>query len=732
MRSLYPVTCLSGLFFLIVPFAACQKSLREPIPVGLDAYRQWGNWPTQRIGMRTTMRSTFDRAGGNHGVDASHFLYQLNDTFNATLEVEGAGILMFERFNNWHGSPWQFVIDGKRHVIAESSTADPTHHPSQSTFLPEKAFPAPLNQTFATTYGADLIGSPIGFEHGLTLAYGRTKYGTGYYIYDQFVPGTPLSHPITNWTENDVPAKDVLDLLRKAGTDIAPIEGTTQLHGTATVTPGSVVTIADLKGKSTLRALSFSIPEDQAMSFEHLHLRITWDGRAQPSVDVPIALFFGAGSLYNREHREYLVKALPVNIRFHEGRIDLACYFPMPFFRSAHIELVAPEGLSVSLADIRWTLRTLPLHDDPSHQSYFHATFHDFPTPPPGQDLVLLDTRGIEGEKEFTGSFVGTSFIFSHNAGLGTLEGDPRFFFDDSLTPQAQGTGSEEWGGGGDYWNGGHQTTLPLLGHPVGAPANTKPENDEDKIESTYRFLLGDLFPFGKNAVIRFEHGGVDESKEHYETIAYWYGLPSTSLVQTDQLQLGDAEDEKAHAYTSPQASAPYGIDSRYEWGVDHLYGKPDTAEVYPTSHDTGRVTTTASEFELKIRRDNLGVLLRRKLDYKYPNQRAEVFIQSATKPSHWKPAGVWYLAGSNTVVYSNPKDEVGPAEHIVETSNRRFRDDEFLVPLALTAGRDRIRVRVQYTPVDRPLFPSRPLDERGWSEIKYTAYSFVTPVFKP
>jgi hypothetical protein len=51
-------------------------------------------------------------------------------------------------------------------------------------------------------------------------------------------------------------------------------------------------------------------------------------------------LFYGAGTLYNRDNREYLVKAFPVNIRFTGDRIYLACYFPMPFFRSARIELV--------------------------------------------------------------------------------------------------------------------------------------------------------------------------------------------------------------------------------------------------------------------------------------------------------------------------------------------------------------------------------------------------------
>ena len=69
--------------------------------------------------------------------------------------------------------------------------------------------------------------------------------------------------------------------------------------------------------------------------------------------------------------------------------------------------------------------------------------------------------------------------------------------------------------------------TLPFAGHPVGAQARKQAAiNDEDKIESAYRFLLADLMPFGKNAGIHLEHGGTNESTEHYETVTYWYGLP--------------------------------------------------------------------------------------------------------------------------------------------------------------------------------------------------------------
>src|SRR4029078_13546684 len=96
--------------------------------------------------------------------------------------------------------------------------------------------------------------------------------------------------------------------------------------------------------------------------------------------------------------------------------------------------------------------------------------------------------------------------------------------------------------------------------------------------------------------------------------------------------------------------------------------------------------------------------------------------------PRQWMAAASWYLAGSNRCVYSNPKDELGATQHRPQTSNRRFRDDEFLVPRALTEGRSLVRFRVQLTPIERQLFPGHPLPELAWSEIRYSAYCFVMP----
>jgi hypothetical protein len=737
------VLCLVAALLLSAAVAA------EPprIPVGLDAYRLWERWPYQRIGERAYMRSTYDRRGGNEGADASHFLYQLADDYNVTLDVAGPGILYFARYNHWHGSPWHYRVDGVDHLVQETSTANPTKPIADSTFVPAELLPGPLALTWSVTRGADLSWVPIPFEQSFRMAYSRTHYGTGYYIYHQFVRGARLSQPIRSWDATQPPSRDVLELIARSGTDLSPAHasgnwrsvsprvamsespsGITQYHGHDWSFPKGqrVLLLETTNAPSMIRKLQFIVPRAQALAFGRTRLRITWDGRSAPSIDAPVALFFGAGTLYNRDGREYLVRAFPVFIRYGEKQVELACFFPMPFFKSARVELTGPPG--ESLDSIDWDLLLNRYTDPPNHVGYLHATHRDHPHPEPGQDLVLLDTRETEGGGDWSGSFIGTSFIFTHRNDLRTLEGDPRFFFDDSLTPQAQGTGTEEWCGGGDYW-GGLNMTLPFAGHPVGAPTLQSARSEEDKIHSAYRFLLADLMPFGKNAVIRLEHGGENQSDEHYETLTYWYGAPSASLIKTDTMQIADPASERTHRYVSPDASEPYAITSRYEWGVDTLGGR----EVYPAHTDHARKTVGTSEFNLKLDPKNYGVLLRRKLDYSFPNQRAEVFIAADSTSSTeetgapvWQLAGIWYLAGANSGVYSNPKDELGTTQHIVQSSNRRFRDDEFLVPRDLTEGRSAIRVRIRFTPVKIPLYPGQPLPELAWSEIRYDAYCFV------
>ena len=66
---------------------------------------------------------------------------------NVALDVAGPGVLYFVRTNHWHGSPWHYVVDGVDRVITETSTKDPLHPTTRSTFEPADALRGPFRNT---------------------------------------------------------------------------------------------------------------------------------------------------------------------------------------------------------------------------------------------------------------------------------------------------------------------------------------------------------------------------------------------------------------------------------------------------------------------------------------------------------------------------------------------------------------------------------------------------------
>jgi hypothetical protein len=681
--------------FVIV--AACGDNLDPPtlpaISVGYDAYRNLDALPRVRIGQRAYMRSTYDRSGGNEGADASHFLRAEADGTFTTLDVAGPGMIVFARTNHWHGSPWHYTIDGSEHVIRESSTATPDQPVADAVFLPTSALPSPLALTWAETRGADLDWVPKSFTQSLRISDERTHYGTGYYIFHSFAESDLLSAPLEAWHEQRPPG-DVLELLRRAGTDIS---GAGKEHAVTVEIPAqAAVDVLELGGPAMIRRITIDANARDAVALADATITIWWDDRELPSVDAPIGLLFAGGSLYNRNDTGVLVAALLANVSFIDDRVHLALYFPMPFRTNARIAL---HGNGHGFSDVRIAAKSTPHPTALDWDGYFHATSVDHVAPQLGANLVLLDTTTVEGSGEWCGVFAGTSFTFSDRAELGTLEGDPRFFFDDARSPQGHGTGTEEWAGGGDYW-GGQTSSLPLAGHPTGAASLAEARDAADAVESAYRFLIADAMPFGRNARIELEHGGGNQSTEHYRTVTYWYGRPAACLVPTDSLDVGNTVDEMMHRYVAAGAQR---IEVTSQW---------DGLDTTTVESEDGRTLPDTSTFTVKLDAHNHGVLLRRTLDYAIADQRAEVWIADDRDGAPFVYAATWYTAGSTTVLYSNPPGELDAATPIVQTSDRRLRDDELLIPRALTEGRSAIRVQIRPTGT--------------WSELRYAVYSYV------
>jgi hypothetical protein len=64
---------------------------------------------------------------------------------------------------------------------------------------------------------------------------------------------------------------------------------------------------------------------------------VAGDDRAAPSIDAPVALFFGAGTLYIRDRAEWLVRGLFVSVRTIGERVELTAQHPLPCLRSARV-----------------------------------------------------------------------------------------------------------------------------------------------------------------------------------------------------------------------------------------------------------------------------------------------------------------------------------------------------------------------------------------------------------
>lgn len=291
-------------------------------------------------------------------------------------------------------------------------------------------------------------------------------------------------------------------------------------HDNFRVSAGKTHVIADLKGPGIIRHIwmTFLGPEPHpwapkgAANHREMLLRITWDGREKPDVESPVGDFFAAGF-----GRRMEVNSLPVQV---ENGASYNCFWPMPFARSARIELVNDSDKEVALLyyNIDWqSVDALP-PDTP----YFCAQYRqEYPTQN-GRDYVILDTEG-------RGHYVGTVLSVRTRSPEWFGEGDEKIYIDDDQAPSIWGTGTE------DYflsaW-GLRQCSFPFFGVPY-----TEEWGVLGNHTCTYRWHIADPIVFQKRIRVTIEHFGwisVDENpqgkhdswnerEDDYATVAFWY-----------------------------------------------------------------------------------------------------------------------------------------------------------------------------------------------------------------
>ena len=152
-------------------------------------------------------------------------------------------------------------------------------------------------------------------------------------------------------------------------------------------------------------------------------------------------------------------------------------------------------------------------------------------------------------------------------------------------------------------------------------------------------------------------------------SVTYYYAVQRPILVQTDEVDVGDAASETAHQFAATNADAR----TQGRWWYDGefnnvLFGTP------PISDD-GRSIRGSCEFTAVVDPENRGVRLRRRTDKENNRQLARVFIDGVLVKE--RP---WY-----TVDFERTYRDI------------RWADTDFDIPAKYTRGKRSLRVRMEH-----------------------------------
>lgn len=336
------------------------------------------------------------------------------------------------------------------------------------------------------------------------------------------------------------------------------------------IMPGETLVMANLEGPGVVSHIWITVADNEYAWPRLVRLRVYYDGRKTPSVDVPLGDFFGVGHGYDRN-----LDSLPVrDSSFGRARNS---YWPMPFRVSCKITATDEGNRPVTMFyyHVDWQ-KHASLPDD---TTYFHAYYRQERPAMAGKEYEFLSVKG-------TGHYVGTvlNVIQSEVGWFG--EGDDLFYVDGARHPQIYGTGTEDYVN--EAW-GLRVACGPWSGTPVA-------EGERVGARLTgYRWHVPDPIPFTKSLWAGIEHAGwtyhddgtlrsgFEERPDYFSSTAFWYQKGVNEDLSEPpygeaRLPLGNAlqiavEDSIAGVTTEKGKAS---VQKEVDWGRDLLFLEAD------------------------------------------------------------------------------------------------------------------------------------------------------------
>jgi hypothetical protein len=501
------------------------------------------------------------------------------------------------------------------------------------------AFPPPLvSYEHRGEYALGFAGNcfvPVPFEKSLKISItGESRFF--HIIYELYPHGTPIA--TYTGRENRAAMLATFRSLGEApafGADCEIVRVDTEQND-----PGAAVTLLKKDdGPGIVRGITIEADGSEAF-FRESEFIMRWDGHVHADVRAPAGMFFAAAN------HACDVATLPVSItKLDGGRVRLTCRFPMPFWREA--EIIWRNGSGHPLGPIHAEIAIAPNTIEPERGAHFTTRYREGKTSY-GRDWRLLQQPGA-------GWFVGAVQSMQHGH---YCEGDEHFYLDAAISPQFNGTGSE------DYYLGCFWPNVPFSSPFACCAGDIMAEGGGHffgayRIPSSYgRFHLEAPIPFFRSIDARIQHGGLSRLQSDYRSLAFCYLRRRPVLRQTDFIDVGNRASEAAHDYHATQSQLTGRIAAHPEG--EYFQGAIDEDG---RTHAGGEII-----FTIAIDPDNAGVRLRRRLDQASGRQTAAVYVDGTF-------AGTWYHGYHN--------------EHL------RWFDSDFDIHRRLTAGRESLTVRL-------------------------------------
>jgi D-arabinan exo alpha-(1,3)/(1,5)-arabinofuranosidase (non-reducing end) len=496
-------TLVSGTVFLLVSAGA---SLAVESPGVAQLYRL-DRLPRFRDSVFAGSVSSYDRTGGNDdGFSGTYSFVRKEADALVLADLEGPGVV----YRIWTPTPTDDPVE----LYFDGETTPRIELPFRDLFTGRREpFVEPLVGSAA---GGNYSYVPLAYERSLKIRIRAEKVQFYQINYATFAAGTALS----SWTPSDYELhRDDFDRARElwgaAGEDVhgfttPPGATVTTSRASKTLAPGTTSTLFEIEEPGRIVGLRLGPASAFAGKDRAIVLRIYWDGEPTPAVEAPVSDFFGYS---------FGVPAARSILLGTSGETSYV-YFPMPFDRSARVEL-ASDAAAGAAVDVHAELSFAPVPRS-ADEGKFYAIWHRENPTTPGVPFTFVRTRG-------RGQIVATLL-----QAQGTEPGNTNFFEgDDEATldgvSAVHGTGSEDFFNGGWYDVPGRWEARTSL--PVSGCLDYKKHLGRT---GAYRLFLTDAYPYRESVDLTIEHGptGNDVAGD-YTSVTFLYSEKPPVGVQS-------------------------------------------------------------------------------------------------------------------------------------------------------------------------------------------------------